>query len=888
MRAMDETLGRMSETIADNADHQNLDHQTDRPSVARGDEVHNDERGRSTRSGAGASLVTSPFASVASDLWGTTALAGLFVAGVIGGFTILNMNGAGPAGYLLVGGLAAVGGLSLLALLSGRWGAGRANKARVSAIAADALESLPDPCFVTDRRGVVLFANQAYRHLGLDANDRAMPLERLLAGQPGVDEKLYQLAQSARLGLSDEEELRFVPPAGGGRERVFKAAVQPLGGPTAKVGASIWLLRDMTTERLAAAQAKVGRDKYLAYLDDAPFGFFSANESGEIVYANRTFARLLGRLADEMVEARVKLGDLAASALTPFVQGAADDGGSETIDVDLLGPDGPIAVRIVQNFSLGSGSGSAEAGTSRSIVLPREEEDDTEAHLRDAEMRFARFFNNAPIGVATLNRDGIVGSANGAFVTMVGGTPDAGSRFADLVAEEDRKTLIGALEEAISTGSSQGPIDLKLKQKNAEGAEKTAQLFASYSDAHGGQPSIIAYLIDTSDQKSLEMQFAQSQKMQAVGQLAGGVAHDFNNLLTAIIGFCDLLLARHQAGDPSFADVMQIKQNANRAANLVRQLLAFSRRQTLRPKVLNLTDELAELSNLLSRLLGETVELKITHERDLGLVKVDQNQLEQVVINLAVNARDAMEDGGLLTIRTANVSETDARALDHALMPAAEYVLIEVSDTGCGIPKEHLGKIFEPFFTTKDVSKGTGLGLSTVYGIVKQTGGYIFAFSTVGKGTTFRIYLPRHFETAEEAARKAAPEEATQAADLTGNGTILLVEDEDAVRTFAVRALQTRGYEVLEAESGDVALELVDSHEGTIDLVVSDVVMPNMDGPTMVKQLQEKRPGTKIIFISGYAEDAFAKSLDPSVDFRFLPKPFSLKQLAAAVKDAMG
>ncbi|MEQ9520081.1 MAG: ATP-binding protein [Parvibaculum sp.] len=830
-------------------------------------------------------LVTGSFSSVASDLWGTTALAGLFVAGAVGGFTILNMNGAGPAGYLLVGGLVAVGGLSLIALLSGRWGAGRASKARVAGIAADALESLPDPCFVTDRRGVVLFANQAYRHLGLDANDRAMPLERLLAGQPGIDEKLYQLAQSARLGLSDEEELRFVPPAGRGRERVFKAAVQPLGGPTAKVGASIWLLRDMTTERVAAAHAKVGRDKYLAYLDDAPFGFFSANESGEIVYANRTFASLLGRSADQMIAERVKLGDLAASALTPFVQGAADDNGSETIDVDLSGPDGPVSVRIVQNFSLG---GEGEAGTSRSIVLPREPEDNTEAHLRDAEMRFARFFNNAPIGVATLNREGIVGSANGAFVTLVGGTPDAGSRFADLVADEDRKTLINALEDAISTGSSQGPIDLKLKQKNAEGAEKTAQLFASYSDAHGGQPSIIAYLIDTSDQKSLEMQFAQSQKMQAVGQLAGGVAHDFNNLLTAIIGFCDLLLARHQAGDPSFADVMQIKQNANRAANLVRQLLAFSRRQTLRPKVLNLTDELAELSNLLSRLLGETVELKITHERDLGLVKVDQNQLEQVVINLAVNARDAMEDGGQLTIRTANVSETDARALDHALMPAADYVLIEVSDTGCGIPKEHLGKIFEPFFTTKDVSKGTGLGLSTVYGIVKQTGGYIFAFSTVGKGTTFRIYLPRHFETAEEAARKAMPEEVTPAADLTGNGTILLVEDEDAVRTFAVRALQTRGYKVLEAESGDVALELVDSHDGVIDLVVSDVVMPNMDGPTMVKKLQEKRPGTKIIFISGYAEDAFAKSLDPSVDFRFLPKPFSLKQLAAAVKETMG
>ncbi|MDO9126157.1 MAG: ATP-binding protein, partial [Parvibaculum sp.] len=386
---------------------------------------------------------------------------------------------------------------------------------------------------------------------------------------------------------------------------------------------------------------------------------------------------------------------------------------------------------------------------------------------------------------------------------------------------------------------------------------------------------------------SLELQFAQSQKMQAVGQLAGGVAHDFNNLLTAIIGFCDLLLARHQAGDPSFADVVQIKQNANRAANLTRQLLAFSRRQTLRPKVLSLTDAVAELQNLLARLLTEKVELKIVHGRDLGLVKVDQNQLEQVIINLAVNARDAMPDGGRLTIRTANVSEADSRALDHPLMPHGEYLLIEVADTGSGIPKENLGKIFEPFYTTKDPSKGTGLGLSTVYGIVKQTGGFIFPYSTVGKGTTFRIYLPRYVETAADRVAEEAAAAATRVepADLTGKGTILLVEDEDAVRTFAARALQTRGYDVLQAESGEAALAVVEQFEGRIDCVVSDVVMPNMDGPTMAKALRGMLPDTPIIFVSGYAEDAFAKSLDPEQEFHFLPKPFSLKQLAAAVKE---
>ena len=461
-----------------------------------------------------------------------------------------------------------------------------------------------------------------------------------------------------------------------------------------------------------------------------------------------------------------------------------------------------------------------------------------------------------------------------------------GARLVDLLMEEDRPAVFEAVESARKGGPSGVPVDVRL----ARNPDRVGQLYAARVDM-GPEASIVVYLIDATEQKSLEMQFAQSQKMQAVGQLAGGVAHDFNNLLTAIIGFCDLLLARHHAGDPSFADVVQIKQNANRAANLTRQLLAFSRRQTLRPKVLSLTDALAELQNLLARLLTEKVELKIVHGRDLGLVKVDQNQLEQVIINLAVNARDAMPDGGRLTIRTANVSEADSRALDHPLMPHAEYVLIEVSDTGTGIAKENLGKIFEPFYTTKDPSKGTGLGLSTVYGIIKQTGGFIFPYSTVGKGTNFRIYLPRYVETAAEkaaeaeAAAAAAPAET---ADLTGKGTILLVEDEDAVRTFAARALATRGYEVLQAESGEVALEVVKEHDGRIDLIVSDVVMPNMDGPTMARELKTILPGVPIIFVSGYAEDAFAKNLDPDQEFHFLPKPFSLKQLAAAVKDVMG
>ena len=407
---------------------------------------------------------------------GFAGLIGLFLAGAAGGFVFLNLTSAGPSGYLLISGLVAVGFFSTVALIAGRPSTPAVGRGKLTGVAGHALESFPDPCLVTDRRGAVLFANQAYRHLGLDAHDRPMPLERLLAGQPGVDEQLYQLAQAARLGLSDEEELRFVPPAGRGQERVFKAAVQPLSGAAARSGASIWLLRDMTAERTAAAQAQVGRDKYLAYLDDAPFGFFSAQESGRLDYVNNTLAAMVGRSAEELIAGNVKLGDLAAGDVNAFVQATDGDDGTQTIDVDLAGPDGPIPVRIVQNFARVA---SGTPGASRSVVMFREEEDDTEAHLRDAEMRFARFFNNAPIGVATLDKDGVLGSSNSAFVTLVGGTPEAGSRFADLVVAEDRVSLKEFLDAAITSGGSRGPIDLRFLQKQGEEIEKTAQLFAS-------------------------------------------------------------------------------------------------------------------------------------------------------------------------------------------------------------------------------------------------------------------------------------------------------------------------------------------------------------------------------------------------------------------------
>ncbi len=352
-----------------------------------------------------------------------------------------------------------------------------------------------------------------------------------------------------------------------------------------------------------------------------------------------------------------------------------------------------------------------------------------------------------------------------------------------------------------------------------------------------------------------------------------------------MIGFCDLLLQRHSAKDPSFADIMQIKQNANRAANLVRQLLAFSRQQTLQPKVLDPTDILAELSHLLRRLIGANIELKITHARDLWPVKVDQSQFEQVIINLAVNARDAMGGGGTLSISTRNVAAGDRIPPSHAPMPRGDYSVVEVLDSGHGIDKENLDRIFEPFFTTKEVGEGTGLGLSTVYGIVKQTGGYIFVDSAEGEGARFTIYLPRAVPAENTDAVEA---EDTAGAPPAPDLTVLLVEDEDAVRMFGARALRNKGYQVVEAASGEDALDILDAGEEPIDVLITDVVMPGLDGPALIRKVRETRPDMRVIFISGYTEDSFRQRLDDTtVEIDFLPKPFSLEQLAVKVKDVL-
>jgi two-component system cell cycle sensor histidine kinase/response regulator CckA len=489
---------------------------------------------------------------------------------------------------------------------------------------------------------------------------------------------------------------------------------------------------------------------------------------------------------------------------------------------------------------------------------------------RAPEPAIADMFRDAPMGIAFASGDGRLADANRAFATFFGVQASlAGRSFVELVDTADR----GAVSELLASAAA-GSAELRV-------GDHIAELFLH--PLKDGR--VILYLLDVSEQKALETKFAQSQKMQAVGQLAGGVAHDFNNLLTVIIGNSEFLLMRHHAGDPSFKEINEIHQNALRAATLVGQLLAFSRKQTLQPKVLSVRDVVGELAVMLKRLLREGVDLELDHGAELWPVHADEVQLSNAIINLVVNARDAMPKGGTVTIRTANETVTTPAALGTAIMPAGDYVRIEVADTGIGISKEHLGKIYDPFFTTKPVGQGTGLGLATVYGIIKQTGGFITVDSEVGRGTAFKIFLPRY--RAEQNPVAAAEPERAGPRDVTGQDTILLVEDEEAVRSFAARALRMRGYEVLEASGGEEALEIVREHAATIHLLVTDVVMPNMDGPTLVRAVKRLRPDMAVIFMSGYAEEAFRRNDEKAEELHFLPKPFGLKQLAAKVKDVL-
>ena len=489
-------------------------------------------------------------------------------------------------------------------------------------------------------------------------------------------------------------------------------------------------------------------------------------------------------------------------------------------------------------------------------------------------------FDGLPVAILRLAADGEIVHSN-RMARDVLGVPRTEGVTLQRVLEGLGRPVSDWLAEALQ-GRDLGKSEfLRLKSNDKE---VFLQVSLGRVDDPSG-PSLIAILHDATELKSLEAQFVQSQKMQAIGELAGGVAHDFNNLLTAISGHCDLLLLRHDQGDPDYADLIQITQNANRAAALVGQLLAFSRKQTLRPEVLDLREILADLTHLLNRLVGEKISLTLIHDPVLKNIRADKRQLEQVLMNLVVNARDAMPNGGDIRIETGCQRLKAPLSRDRAVVPPGEYITVQVSDKGCGIPQDKLQKVFEPFFTTKRQGEGTGLGLSTAYGIVKQSSGFIFVDSTVGRGTTFTLMFPVYQGAPVTTRTKALP--SRSAPIPREEGVVLLVEDEAPVRAFASRALKLKGYTVIEAGTGEEAMELLKDDSLDVDLFVTDVIMPGMDGPTWVRQARQIRPDVRVVFVSGYAEDALDDSADPVSNSVFLPKPFSLTDLLDTVQKQM-
>jgi two-component system cell cycle sensor histidine kinase/response regulator CckA len=798
---------------------------------------------------------------------------------------IIGQERAGPYIIAVLAVLAVVGVFALFAAAAGILElAGRKGKNDLTQSLADgAAEGIA----LVDESGRVLYANRAYLDItDAEGEEDVRPVERLFTSDPSVADAIYRLAQAAREGHSLSEEIRI-----GGRgdlpARWLRLRVRPLGQQGRHARIAAWGVADVTRERERQENTFLELQHAIDFLDHAPAGFFSIDSAGRVLYLNATLAGWLGYDLAEFSPQGLALGDLVQGPGAEMIRHLPPTPGqvrTEIIDLDLKRKGGQsLPVRLYHRVAFAA---DGTAGASRTLVLNRARGDVPDA-LRAAEVRFARFFNHTPVAIAMIDRQGRIGQTNPSFARLFGAAAADGSSEArsilSVVAEPDRAKLNAFARDAMEGREANGSVEVGL----SGAPSRIARFFVTPVEGEEDGEAAIVYAIEITEQRALEAQFSQAQKMQAVGQLAGGVAHDFNNVLTAIIGYSDLLLANHRPTDPSFQDLMQIKQNANRAASMVRQLLAFSRQQTLRPQVLVLGDVLSDLSiGLLKRIIGETVELELKHGRDLWPVKADLNQFEQVIVNLAVNARDAMPHGGKLTIRTRNVSREDAREFKHVGFAPADYVLIEVEDTGTGISAEDLNKIFEPFFTTKELGKGTGLGLSTVYGIMKQSGGYVYPSSIVGKGTTFQLFLPRHIPAPDEKPARPAEPEAAEA-DLTGRGTVLLVEDEEAVRAFAARALASRGYTVLEAGSGVEALELLDQHAKEVQLVVSDVVMPEMDGPTLLKELRKRRSDVAVIFVSGYAEEAFRKNLPAGEKFSFLPKPFTLKQLVAAVKETI-
>ena len=674
------------------------------------------------------------------------------------------------------------------------------------------------PCYMTDKQGQILYQNDSAM-ARFEAGAGATLVATLNQHFASPSSVLYRLqSRAANIGAGREDVVT--------RRGHTRLSVHQIAG-------------DHFLWRLEEFQDRSGTGRGAEGLG---LPMLTANKAGVVLFTNEAMRRLLG--------GRPKRLDRI------FVNPVLHSGE----EVEVSAADGPVRAVLAEI------EGAAER---REIyLLPVTPGLPNTGAMAD--------FEQVPVPLAKFGADGTLTIANAAARELLQLGPDQAGMFHALF-EGLGRPVADWLDDIVSERS---PGRSEVLRARLLAGEVFLQVTLRRI-VEQGKPGILAVLQDATALKTLEAQFVQSQKMQAIGQLAGGVAHDFNNLLTAIAGHCDLLLLRHEREDPDYADLVQIHQNANRAAALVGQLLAFSRKQTLKPEKLDLQDVLSELTHLLNRLVGERVRLRLSHAARLGAIRADRRQLEQVVMNLVVNARDAMPQGGTIRIETAALTLPEPLHRDRATVPAGDYAVIRVSDGGTGIPSDRLDKIFEPFFTTKKVGEGTGLGLSTAYGIVKQSGGFIFVDSTPGQGSVFQLYFPVHDGVGDAEDVTPAPRKIVLK---QGQGVVLLVEDEAPVRAFASRALRLRGYTVLEAENAEEALKTLEDPALTVDVFVTDVVMPGMDGPSWVRRALVDRPNVKVIFVSGYAEEALSENQARIPNSVFLPKPFSLNDLTATVQ----
>lgn len=737
-------------------------------------------------------------------------------------------------------------------------------------LATNGLDSSTFAFFIFSSNGRCVFLNRIAQNLFPGFKVRSIEDLIVCFGKhPRIVDAINELQMSAKSLKQSHTDVPISLEEG--NTVLWRISVAPIPNYVGFVG---WVIVDLTPSDYKLESPETDSCFLLNMINNSTVGYCSVNNNGKILFCNNTMAHWLndknvvGRDYSEIVSVR-KTND--AELTEKLVHNVP-----VKVQLNYGTHENLIATKIM---------GEDEGGT---YIFTQEVQQASELinALNTTKLYFEHIFEDAPVGIMITKGAEIIKMGNRSVFEMIGTDNIENTSFADYVVNEQKEAVRTKMYDVLSGLGSVAPFEIQLN--TSKGQTVTAYI-SKIDDSKRTKDSdgLILYLIDVTARKALQQQFVQSQKMQAVGQLAGGIAHDFNNLLTAMIGYCDLLLEKFLPSDRSFNDIMQIKQNANRASNLVRQLLAFSRQQTMQPKILDVGDMIGELSALLKRLLGVKIELKVKHGSNIGSIRVDQIQFEQVIINLAVNARDAMVNGGILSITTSAYVITKPKILRGDTMPPGEYVLIEVSDTGSGIDNKFIERIFDPFFSTKEKGHGTGLGLSTVYGIVHQTGGFIFVESQLGVGTKFSLYFKKASED-EVMQNQKNQHSKHDMVDLTGSGNVLLVEDEDAVRTFSARALRDKGYNVIEAPNGEAALECIKKEGDKIDLIVSDVVMPKMDGPTLMSHIQQQNFKMKVIFISGYTEDSFRESLANNSDVHFLSKPFNLKQLAIKVKEVMG